>query len=37
MTYFLEVERKRDGVRVWVWMQMEQANILPGGREGAPQ
>ena len=37
MTYFLEVERKNDGVRVWVQMQMKQVNILPGGREEAPQ
>jgi hypothetical protein len=34
-TYLLEVERERDGVRLWLHMQREQDNILPGGGEGA--
>ena len=34
-TYFLEVERERDGVRLWTQMQREQDNVPTGGREGA--
>ena len=33
-TYFLEVERKRDGVRLWTRMGREQDNILSGSGEG---
>ena len=34
-TYFLEVERERDGVRFWTRMRREQDNVPPGGGEGA--
>jgi hypothetical protein len=30
-TYVLEVERGRDGVRLWMQMQREQGNVRPGG------
>jgi hypothetical protein len=33
-TYFLEVERKRVGVRLWTRMGREQDNILSGSGEG---
>ena len=32
-TYFLEVERERNGVRLKMQMQGERDNILPGGGE----
>ena len=34
-TYSLEVERERDGVRLWTRMQREQDDVLSGGGEGA--
>ena len=34
-TYFLKVERERDGVRLWMRVRREQVNVLPGGGEGA--
>ena len=34
-TYQLEMERERDDVRLSMWMQREQDNILSGGGEGA--
>ena len=34
-TYFLEVERERDGVRLWTRMRREHDDVLPGGGEGA--
>ena len=34
-TYNLEVERERDGVRLWTRMRREQDNVLAGGGEGA--
>jgi hypothetical protein len=34
-TYSLEVEREHDCVRLRMWMQREQGNVLPGGGEGA--
>ena len=34
-TYFLEVERERDGVRLCTRMRREQDDVLPGGGEGA--
>jgi hypothetical protein len=34
-TYQLEVETERDGVRLRMWMQGEQNDVLPGGGEGA--
>jgi hypothetical protein len=34
-TYFLEVERERDGVRVRTRMRREHDDILSGGGEGA--
>ena len=33
--YFLEVEMKRDSVRLWTQMRREHDNVLPGGGEGA--
>ena len=33
--HFLEVERERDGVRLWTQMQTEQDDILTGGGERA--
>ena len=33
-TYFLEVERERDGVRLWTQMQKEQDDVPTGGGEG---
>ena len=35
MTYSLEVERERDGVRLRTRMRREQDNVLSGGGEGA--
>jgi hypothetical protein len=32
--YCLEVKREHDGVRLRLWMQREQDNILSGGEEG---
>ena len=34
-TYFLEVERERDGVRLWTRMRRDQDDVLPGGGEEA--
>ena len=34
-TYSLEVERKRDGVRLWTRMGKEQDDVLAAGGEGA--
>ena len=34
MTYFLKVERERDGVRLWTRMRREQDDVLSGGGEG---
>jgi hypothetical protein len=34
-TYFLEVERERNSVRLWTRVRREQDNVLPGGGEGA--
>ena len=34
-TYFLEVERERDGVTLWTEMRREHDNVLSGGGEGA--
>ena len=34
-THFLEVERERDGVRLWTQMQTEQDDVPTGGGEGA--
>ena len=34
-TYWLEVERERDGVKLWTRMQREQDDVHPGGGEGA--
>ena len=34
-TYNLEVERERDGVRLWTRTRREQDNVLAGGGEGA--
>ena len=34
-TYRLEVERERDGVRLWMRMRREQDDVLSGGGEGA--
>ena len=34
-TYFLEVERERDGVRLRTRMRREQDNVPTGGGEGA--
>ena len=35
MTYQLEVERERDGVRLWTQMQREQDDVSTGGGERA--
>ena len=35
MTYCLEVERERGGVRLWTQMRREQDDVLSGGGEGA--
>ena len=35
MMYDLEVERERDGVRLWTRMRREQDNVPTGGGEGA--
>ena len=32
-TYQLEVERERDGVRLWTGMRREQEDVLPRGGE----
>ena len=34
-TYCLEVERGREGVRLWTQMQTEQDNVQTEGGEGA--
>ena len=34
-TYQLEVERERDGVRLWTRMQREQDDVPTGGGEGS--
>ena len=34
-TYWLEVERERDGVRLWTRMRREQDDVLSGGGEEA--
>ena len=33
-TYFLEVEREHNGVRLWIRMQREQDDVSTGGGEG---
>ena len=33
--HFLEVERERDGVRLWTQMRREQDDVPTGGGEGA--
>ena len=30
-TYFLEVEREHESIRLWTRMKREQNNVLPGG------
>ena len=34
-TYSLEVERERDGVRLWIRMRREQDDVLTGGGQRA--
>ena len=34
-TYFLEVERERDGLKLRTRMRREQDNVLPGGGKSA--